>query len=75
MLHTSEIFADSVVLRPHSPAEKWTRSSAASPVASAQSELGGNALTSSAKEQGSSGLATAPKLVKPKKLLIKKSSQ
>ena len=67
-------FVDSVCFRPRSPSEKRTRSSVVSPAASTQSVPSGSAIAGSGKEQGSSGLVTVPKLLKPKKLSIKKST-
>jgi len=54
---------------------KRTRSSAASPVVSTHSVPSGAGKDGSTKEQSASGVSSVPNLIKPKKLLLKKSSQ
>ena len=61
--------------RPPSPSKKWAVSSVVSPAVSTPatpSESGGSG---SARGQSASGLSGVPKFIKPKKFILKQSSQ
>ena len=64
-----------LLLRPHSPSKTRAVSSAVTPAAStpaAPTESGGSG---SARGQSASGLSGVPKFTKPKKFVLKQSSQ